>query len=133
MTPIGNCPWCGGEAKAFNLMPEHHPGPASWYVECRKCYAAGPCTDTEDLTNAAWNKLAGPDVVVGKMRWVDRTMGPGGLFKMNDLVIGYTHRLTTGWWMANFSAGMSAGTHETDEAARAALAAAVKRAMGGGG
>lgn len=54
MSAIGNCPWCGGEAKA-DPIPE-------WYVECTsaECMASGPFSETRDLAIAAWNRLATP-------------------------------------------------------------------------
>ncbi len=54
MSAIGNCPWCGGEAKA-DPIPE-------WYVECTsaECMASGPFSETRALAIAAWNRLATP-------------------------------------------------------------------------
>lgn len=68
MTEIGNCPWCGGTAELFGGAP-HWAG-----CSMGKCLASGPSGSDPELAIAAWNKLAGPDVVVGPLRWV---CGPG--------------------------------------------------------
>lgn len=64
---IGNCPWpgCGG-----NAVSSRQHNPAWWDVECRDCGASGPSAKTEDAAIAAWNRIAGPDAVIGRLRYV---------------------------------------------------------------
>lgn len=134
MTAIGRCPWpgCGGEG-LISIQGR------DCFVMCDKCDAAGPRFDRSDtgdhgdIAIAAWNRLAGPDVVIGRVRWV---CGPGASpdwrLMMGGIEVGIL--MNVGAWHARSMGerGRRLGPFDDEPEASAALVDAVKRAMGGG-
>jgi len=126
MSAIGKCPWpgCGGEGNAPDIL-------GFFNVQCQKCGACGPISPTEDGAIDAWNRLATPDPaeVRGRIRW------DGDCLKMGNIPFGHVHRLPTDreWWRLSGIAGVQYDPTDfrpTEAAARAALVAAVMKAIG---
>ena len=54
---IKPCPFCGGEAKCYNLSTNNDP--AHYTITCTECWASIPAGDSEEETTNRWNRRTG--------------------------------------------------------------------------
>lgn len=118
MSAIGNCPWCGGEGKAPDIL-------GFFNVQCQQCGACGPISPREEPAIAAWNRLATPGQgeVRGRVRW-----GNGKAY-LGAFYCGQVVPFTGGLWSVYDAQKRHPTDYPTEAAARAALETAVREAI----